>query len=190
MMMWLALLANVTAFPLTHGLLPAVARDVYGLDEIGLANMLAVTAAGSLAGSLVVAWQLRSRRIEPYMLYNLVAWHLLVAVFAIAPPSPLGWVLMALIGVTSSVSMVTMAIALLHYTTAQYRGRVMGVRMLAVYGLPVGLLVAGVLIEQFGITATLFWYGTVGLLLSAVATIKWNALIRPRPAPGQDDPAA
>ena len=168
MMMWLALLANLTAFPLSHGLLPAIAKDLYGFGEIGLANMQAVAAIGSLAGSLIVAARLRSRRAEPYMLYTLIAWHLLVVLFVLTPPSPFGWVLLALIGITSSVSMVTMAIALLHYTAQEYRGRVMGVRMLAVYGLPVGLLIAGALIERFGITSTLFWYGSVGLVVSTV----------------------
>ena len=58
--MFLALLANLTAFPLTHGLLPVVARDLYGLDEVGLASMVAAAATGSLVGSLLVAATLKT----------------------------------------------------------------------------------------------------------------------------------
>lgn len=182
-MMYLALLANITAFPLTHGLLPVVAHDLYGLDELGLARMSALAAAGSLAGSLGVALLLRARAVEPYMLWSLVAWHVLVALFAITPPSWLGWVIMALIGVTSSASMVTMAVALLRYASESFRGRVMGVRMLAVYGLPVGLLAAGGFIELYSLEATLFWYGTAGMVISLWATLKWHRLTQPPVAP-------
>ena len=33
---WLALLFNFTAFPLTNGLLPYVAKDIYRIDQTGL----------------------------------------------------------------------------------------------------------------------------------------------------------
>jgi hypothetical protein len=38
---WLALLVNLTAFPLTSGLLPYVARSVYHIDETGLGTLVA-----------------------------------------------------------------------------------------------------------------------------------------------------
>ena len=34
--MWLAFLVNLTAFPMTSGLLPYVARDIYHIDQTGL----------------------------------------------------------------------------------------------------------------------------------------------------------
>ena len=177
--MYLAVLANLTAFPLTHGLLPVVARDIYGLNEVGLASMLALTATGSLVGSLLVALLMRSRRAERYMLGGLIAWHVLVLLFALTPPSAAGWVILVFIGVASSAAMVTMAVSLLHNASAEFRGRVMGVRMLSVYALPVGLLAGGFLIERFGVTTTLACYGGFGLIPSIWAAFKWNALIAP-----------
>ena len=44
--------------------------------------------------------------------------------------------------------MLTMTIALLDAAGPVMRGRVMGVRMLAVYGLPIGLRAGGWLVEQ------------------------------------------
>jgi Na+/melibiose symporter-like transporter len=172
--LFLALLANLTAFPLTHGLLPVFARDVYGLDEVGLASMLALTATGALAGSLLVAVLMRSRAAEPFMIWGLVVWHLLVILFVLLPPSTFGWVVLAGVGVASSAAMTTMAVSLLYHTAPAFRGRIMGVRMLAVYGLPVGLLLAGVLIEQFGVVATLATYGTVGLVPSIWVAVRWK----------------
>jgi hypothetical protein len=76
-----------------------------------------------------------------------------------------------------------MAVMLLHSAGARFRGRVMGVRMLAIYGLPIGLLTAGGLIEQFGFAATASGYCLLGLLLTAVIALRWRAALWPRDAP-------
>ena len=52
---WLAFLANLTAFPLTNGLLPYVAKDVYALDQTGLGYLVARFAGGALLGSIVLS---------------------------------------------------------------------------------------------------------------------------------------
>ena len=44
---------------------------------------------------------------------------------------------------TQSLSLVPMSVLLLHSAGERFRGRVMGVRMLAIYGVPIGLLAAG-----------------------------------------------
>ena len=53
--MWLAFLVNLTAFPLTSGLLPYVARDVYRVGETGLGMLVACFSFGSLLGSIAVS---------------------------------------------------------------------------------------------------------------------------------------
>ena len=52
------------------------------------------------------------------------------------------------------------------------RGRVMGIRMLAVWGLPAGLLLSGPLIARFGYSATTLLYGGLGLL--STLAIGWH----------------
>src|SRR5208283_3163716 len=47
--MWLAFLVNLTAFPLTGGLLPYVAREIYHLNQTGLGFLVASFAIGALA---------------------------------------------------------------------------------------------------------------------------------------------
>ena len=51
----LAFLTNLSAFPLTNGLMPYVAKHVYGLDQTGLGLLVASFAGGSLAGSLILS---------------------------------------------------------------------------------------------------------------------------------------
>src|SRR5262249_41450634 len=52
--MWIALLVNATAYPVTNGLLPHVAKNIYGTDETGLGYLAASFAAGALVGSVVL----------------------------------------------------------------------------------------------------------------------------------------
>ena len=53
--MWLACLVNFSAFPLSMGLMPYVAKNVYGLDQTGLGMLVASFAVGALIGSIAVA---------------------------------------------------------------------------------------------------------------------------------------
>jgi hypothetical protein len=56
----------------------------------------------------------------------------------------------------------------------QYRGRVMGVRMLAVYALPIGLLAAGALIQRLGYVPTVAIYCTVGIGSAVLIALRWR----------------
>ena len=59
--------------------------------------------------------------------------------------------------------MVPMAVLLLETADPAFRGRVMGVRMLAVYGLPLGMLLSGPLVERIGFAWTGTLYSLLGL---------------------------
>ncbi|GIT17712.1 MAG: hypothetical protein CM1200mP39_05180 [Dehalococcoidia bacterium] len=53
----------------------------------------------------------------------------------------------------------------------------MGVRMLAVYALPMGMVIGGWLIEQYGVPVTITGYAVVGLLAIALSLFRWPELI-------------
>jgi hypothetical protein len=65
----------------------------------------------------------------------------------------------------------------------QMRGRVMGMRMLAVWGLPMGLLFAGPAIEAIGFAATTTIYGVLGIALVAAIAIGWRKALWSSSAP-------
>ena len=73
--MALAFLANFTGFPMIRGLLPALARDVYSMDETGLAQLIALLAIGALVGSLATATILRVKNPARMMVIWMVIWH-------------------------------------------------------------------------------------------------------------------
>ena len=175
--MFLAFLVNATAFPFTNGLLPVVARDVYGHDENGLAVMVATFAAGALVGSLLMAAVVKFSHPERFMMLAMVVWHVLLILFAQTQSNTWGLPALALIGASVSFCMITMSVVLLSFAKFEMRGRVMGVRMLAVYALPMGMVIGGWLIEQYGVTVTITGYAVVGLLAIALSLFKWPELI-------------
>lgn len=175
--MFLAFLVNATAFPLTNGLLPIVARDVYQHDENGLAQMVSVFAVGALVGSLLMASVVNSRRPERFMMITMVVWYVLLILFAQTDSNAMGFPLLVLIGASISCCMISMSVVLMTFTKFEMRGRVMGIRMLAVYGLPMGLVIGGWLIEQYGVPATITGYAIAGLIALVFSVLKWPKLI-------------
>jgi hypothetical protein len=63
------------------------------------------------------------------------------------------------------------------------RGRVMGVRMMVIYGLPLGLLAAGSLIEEIGFAATGTIYAGTGLVMTLAILAHWRTDLWPLHAP-------
>jgi hypothetical protein len=79
--------------------------------------------------------------------------------------------------------MTPLAAVMLRATEPAYRGRVMGMRMLAIWGLPLGLLMSGPLIDRWGYAATAGMYSVLGLLFTGAMAVYWRAHIWDRKAP-------
>ena len=182
--MWIAFLVNLLAFPMTSGLMPYVAKEVYHTDQTGLGTLIASFATGSLFGSLTIGLIGRSLRPAHAMLLFAVGWFALVLVFVQLTHPVGGRITLVLAGFMQSLSMVPLATMLLKTAGIRYRGRVMGVRMLAIYGLPIGLMAAGVLIPRIGFHATATGYCLLGLVLCAAIGLWWRKAIWPLDAIG------
>ncbi len=50
--------------------------------------------------------------------------------------------------------------------------------MLAVYGLPMGLLLGGVLIEWLGVPTTFTLYGAAGLVVVLIIALRWPGVMK------------
>ncbi len=176
---WLAFLVNLTAWPWTLGLLPYVARTVLHAGQAGLGALAASFSTGALLGSLTVS--LIGPRIQPAraMLVCAVVWHALLLVFAHMPSLAAACAALVLAGLAQSLSMVPMAVMLLHIAGPRFRGRVMGVRMLAIYGLPVGLLLSGVLIPALGFSQTAIVYCSIGMVTTLAIGWHWRGHLWP-----------
>ena len=82
--------------------------------------------------------------------------------------------MLMLAGACQSLSMITLSIILLRTAEQRFRGRIMGVRMLAIYPLPLGLLLAGAMIPKVGYVATALTLVFTGLVLTLVLAVTWR----------------
>jgi MFS family permease len=173
--MWLAFLINLTAYPISGGLLPYVARQVYGVDATGLGYLVASFSLGALIGSIAMVATGGPRRPERSMLVYTTLWYAVLLGFGFVRTLDAGLAALFLAGIVQSVAMISMAAWLLAAAGDRFRGRVMGVRMLAVYGLPLGLMASGALIDRIGYAPTIATLAAVGLVFTLLAGITWRA---------------
>lgn len=170
----LAFLVNLAGYPLVGSLLAYVARDIYGLGQTGLGWLLACFSGGALVGSIAISTYGASIRAARTMLVGAVLWFAFNLAFAWIEVPLWGEVVLFLAGLVQSFCMIPMAVLLLRIADPPFRGRVMGVRMLAVYGMAVGLLLAGPLVEHVGFAATGTIFSLLGIVFTLVIAVCWR----------------
>ncbi len=172
--MLFAFLLNLTAFPLFNGLMPYVAKAVYGGDQTTLGTMVAAAATGSLTGSLIMSRFGGAFPPARAMLIFGAAWLTLLLVFANTGSTATGIPALMLAGCMQTMGLIPINTLLLRTSDARYRGRIMGIRMMAIYGNLPGLLLAGPLIASFGYAATASAYCVFGIAVTALIGLNWR----------------
>ncbi|CAN7240284.1 MFS transporter [Bradyrhizobium sp. LjRoot220] len=180
--LWVAFLANLTAYPLTNGLLPYVAKAIYDTNQTGLGYLSASFAIGSLAGSIVLSL-VHGIRVARLMIASTVLWYATLLLFVQMQTVPTAIVCLVIAGFSQSLAMISIAVILMRTSAENFRGRVMGVRMMVIYGLPFGLLAAGSLIDEIGFAATGTLYAAFGLALILATVLRWRDDLWPVHAP-------
>ena len=171
---WIAFLANLTAYPLSNGLLPYIARAIYRTDQTGLGYLSASFAVGSLTGSILLSL-IGGIRVARLMIAATVMWYAALLVFSQMQTVPTAVACLMLAGFSQSLCMISIAVILMRTASEHFRGRVMGIRMLVIYSLPLGLLGAGALIDEVGFAATGTLYAATGLTLLLAIVLHWRA---------------
>ncbi len=184
-MILVALLVNLTAYPASNGLLPYVAKEIYRVDATGLGWLVAAFASGGLAASVTTVVTGGPRHPARATLIATGAWYTVLLGFGHVTSLGPGFVTLLLAGFAQNVAMIALAATLLAASGASYRARVMGVRMLAVYGLPVGLVAAGLLMDLIGYPATITVASALGLVCTVLIGLRWRASIWEKAAAGR-----
>ena len=120
----------------------------------------------SLAGGL---------RIARLLIGATLMWYAMLLVFAQMQTVPAAMACLMLAGFSQSLCMISIAVILMRSSSEHFRGRVMGVRMMVIYGLPLGLLAAGSLIDGIGFAATGTLYAAAGMALMMAIVLHWRA---------------
>ena len=172
--MAVAFLVNLLAFPFALGLLPYAAKNIFLTNQTGLGFLGASFAFGGLLASLTLSSHKFKLRASQTMIIASVAWFALDLVFAFTSNLYVGMLVLMLAGFVQSLCMTPLAAVMLRATEPAFHGRVMGMRMLAIWGLPIGLLASGPLVENIGYVATAWVYSALGLILTLAIALYWR----------------
>jgi predicted MFS family arabinose efflux permease len=170
----IAFLVNLLAFPFLLGLLPYAAKEVYDIGQSGLGYLAAAFSAGALAGSLVVSANHMPLRAGRLMLWSTGVWFVAMLLFGQTRSLPLGLALLFVSGFVQSFCLLPVAAVMLRASSEKMRGRVIGMRMLAVWGIPLGLLAAGPIIASLGYAACTALYAAIGLAATLAIGYRWR----------------
>ena len=137
-------------------LMPAVARDILGRDEVALGMLSGAAGAGSVVGALMVAYLSgrpgRGRRLNWVNLFFPLA----LFAFSLSRSYPLSLLILIAVGIgyTPQLSLCNMLIQT--NTPDHLRGRVMSVYTLLIFGsFPLGGLIAGSIADRWGVPVAL-----------------------------------
>lgn len=158
----IAFLVNLLAYPFVLGLLPYAAKEVYVVGQSGLGYLAAAFAVGALTGSLIIGANPVPLRAGRVMLWSTAAWFAATLLFGLTRSLPVGLALLFIAGFVQSFCLIPVAVVMLRGAEERMRGRVMGMRVLAVWGLPLGLLASGPIIAGLGFSACTLLYATLG----------------------------
>lgn len=170
----LAFWVNVFAYPIGIGLLPFVVNNVYQAPQSMLGWLGAAYALGALIGSLFISSNRIAMGSGRLMIVSAVIWFGLGLVFAFNEASLVGILLLILMGFAQSLCVTPLVAVMLQCTEPVYRGRVMGIRILAILGLPLGLMLSGPLIASVGFGGTIGLYSLIGLVGALSMTRIWR----------------
>ena len=178
----IAFLVNLLAYPFILGLLPYAAKEVYGIGQSGLTYLALAFALGALSGSVLVGANRVPLRAGRAMLWNSALWFLAILLFGQTTSLPLGLALLFAMGLAQSFCLLPVVAVMIRTSSAEMRARVMGVRIVAIWGLPLGLLASGPVIAHFGYAACTLLYALAGIAATIAIGRRWRGALWHRTA--------
>jgi MFS family permease len=121
---------------------------------------------GALVGSFLMIRLGAMHRAGTMMLVGTFLWSLFQLLFGFVPSYELGLVVMACSGMMQAMCLTNITIMLLNTSTTEMRGRVMGLRSLAVAPLFLGGMLSGAAAEHFGAPVTAMLCGGIGIVVT------------------------
>lgn len=160
-------------------LLPLYARDALGLGAEGYGALFAAMGAGSVVGSMFLAFTARRRPMLRYIVVGGAVFLGLELVLALTTLVPVAFVLVAGIGLASILMVNTINVMIQNSVGHELRGRVMSLYVTVFAGTaPIGGLLAGTVAQAWGPAAG---FGLGAVLGSVVLVIASWRLRRVRP---------
>jgi MFS family permease len=160
-----AVLINIAGWTVHTSLVSIFARELLGLDAGGLGMLLLSFGTGALTGALIFATLGSIQRTGRMLIIAVIVWHLLIILLGFNSSFVGSLVNLFCIGLGFASSQVMILTTLLKTTGLSYRGRVMGLRSMAILGFSFGSVMNGLIAAHLGISNTLIVVGTIGIVL-------------------------
>ena len=178
-LLWSALLVavifNITGFSFHTTLVPIFAKDVLFRDSVGLGILISSFGIGGLVGSMFWASIPNLRHIGLLCILAVMGWHSTMILFAVSTNFYLSVGILVVTGMLFSSSLVLVLTVLMKTGRPEFRGRLMGLRTLAIYAHAFGSLAAGAVAGVLGAPVAAVLSGAFGILMMIVL-----ALIAPK----------
>ena len=176
----LAVIVNLATFPIYFGLISVLAKEVFDSTSTGLGFMMGTYSLGAVFGSLFAGGRDSSGRVGRFAIGGAFLWSVAIILLSLVPNFVISLPALFIAGLGQSICVVAIAMMLLSLTPDNLRGRVMGLRQLAVYSLPLGLLISGTIAEKWGVKAAIFVDGLLGVVLIIGCFIVWPEILKVR----------
>ena len=170
--MFFAGLANLILFTLPGAYLPFIIKDIINGNASDLALFNSFTAIGALIGSLILSLGNLSNSPGKLVFLFLIMWHITMFLTSIFTNKLLLTLLLVIYGAAGSITMISLAVLVLSITQKDMIGRIIGIRQLAIFTLPIGLVISGYLIDTIGIIFSIQSVTTIGLLITLILGYK------------------
>ena len=166
-LLWSALLIavifNITGFSFHTTLVPIFAKDVLDRDSLGLGILISSFGIGGLIGSMFWAAIPNLKHTGIFCILAVCGWHITMIVFAASTNFYLSVGILVVTGMMFSSSLVLVLTVLMQTGRPEFRGRLMGLRTLAIYAHAFGSLAAGAVAGLLGAPATAGISGVFGI---------------------------
>ena len=172
-----AALANLILFTLPGAYLPFIIKDILNGNASDLALFNSYTAIGALFGSIIMSTKNISNNPGKLIFVSLIFWHCTMLVTSIINNKIILGIILFAYGTAGSISMISMAVLILSTSKKQMIGRIIGVRQLAIFTLPIGLIISGYLIDIIGIIISIQVVASIGIILTLILAYKSKNLM-------------
>ena len=175
-LMLFAALANLTTLTLTNAFLPFISKDMLNGDANLLAVLISFSAIGSLLGSILMTTGIFRDKPGKILIFFMIIWHVLMIATSLFPVKTIMFVLLILFGSSTAICTILLTMLILTITEKRMIGKIMGIRQLAIFAFPIGLLAGGYMIDQIGLEFSIQAMGFLGLVLSILIGYKSKKL--------------
>jgi MFS family permease len=172
-----AALVNFTVFTMANAYLPFISKNILNGNANDLALLSSFTSIGALAGSIMISANNFSNKPGNLLIIFIFIWHILMLGTSLFTMKIIIICILILFGISGSVTMVNMSMLILSITNKNMIGKIIGIRQLAIFTLPIGLIVSGYMIDKIGIISSIQIISVSGIIISIILSFKSKNLM-------------